>query len=480
MAKVKSAGRGKTDARYWDDRVFKPTYTEKGVKKETRHYSARIGFLGKRHTFPLGTGNKEAAKKEAARIYSFLLANDWEETLEKFAPTHVQKAVKPVTVGDYIAEAESAADVSASTLKGYVRAFRRIVSDIAGIDPTITVIRKRRLKDKTGKMRLVDVEEKKDVRYDYSADWRENGGERDKWLAKVDGVKLDSITPAKIQKWKQSFVKERGQGSPLKEKTARGTANSILRKAKSLFSKTVLNVTKETLLLLETLPFEGVTLFPKKQLKKMRYESKVDAKQLVSAAVSELPEIDHEAFKIFLLAIMAGLRKGEIDSLLWEHVDFVKQTISVEVTDFGGTKSEESQDWVHADPELIEILRGYRAKATGVFVIESERDPHPEREYYYRAEKSFSRLYEWLKSQGISDLKPLHTLRKEAGTLIYERFGIYAAQRALRHSDIRITSQIYTDQKERVSTGLGGVLSGEEKLDSEMITPIEEGRKEAV
>jgi len=481
IVKQTSAGLGKTNPKYWELKVKKPTYTSNGTKHEARHYSARIGYKGQQHTFPLGTGNKAAAGKEAAKIYLFLLANGWEATREEFSPSYAPKSDKPVTVGEYIKEAEAAADVSANTLKGYTRAFRRIVSDIAGIDPVIKVRRKRRVLDgKTGKKVLKVVTESKDVRHDYAADWRENGGDREAWLAKVDAVKLEKITPAKIQKWKQTFVKERGEGSPLKEKTARGTANSILRKGKALFSKSILNVTAETLNLPDPLPFEGVSLFKKKQLKKLRYESKIDAKKLVSAAVEELPKLDEEAFKIFLLAIMAGLRKGEIDSLLWENVDFEKERISVELTDFGGAKSEDSEDWIHADAELIEILRGYRAKAKGEFVIESKREPRPEREYYYRADKSFHTLYEWLKTKGVSDQKPLHTLRKEAGTLIYERFGIYAASRALRHSDIRITTQFYADQKERVSTGLGSLLSGDQEQEENNVTPISERQEEAV
>jgi integrase len=481
MAKGNSSPLAKTNAKYWEKKVFKPTYVENGDRKQVAHYSARIAYRKQRHTFPLGTGNKEAAGKEAVRIYLFLLANGWEATREEYSPTYAPKSDKPVTVGEYIREAEAAADVSANTLKGYTRAFRRIVSDVAGINPIIKVKRRRRVLDpETGKKHLKEVEETKDVRHDYAADWRKNGGDRESWLAKVDAVKLEAVTPAKIQKWKQAFVKDRSEGSPLKEKTARGTANSYLRKAKSLFSKSILNVTAETLNLPETLPFEGVTLFKKNQLKKLRYESKIDAKELVSAAIEELPKLDEEAFKIFLLGIMAGLRTGEIDSLLWENVDFEKERISVEITDFGGAKSEDSEDWIHADPELIEILRGYRAKAKGEFVIESDRKPRPEREYYYRADRSLHTLYDWLKKKGISDQKPLHTLRKEAGTLIYERFGIYAASRALRHSDIRITTQFYADHKERVSTGLGSLLTGEGEPEGDNVTPIEEGREEAV
>ena len=46
--------------------------------------------------------------------------------------------------------------------------------------------------------------------------------------------------------------------------------------------------------------------------------------------------------------------------------------------------------------------------------------------------------------------KPIHTLRKEIGSIIASEHGIFAASRYLRHSDIRITSAIYADKKHTV------------------------------
>ena len=55
VAKGISSGQfSKGDYRYWEDRVFKPVYTERGKQHETRHYAARIQFEGRRLAFPLG------------------------------------------------------------------------------------------------------------------------------------------------------------------------------------------------------------------------------------------------------------------------------------------------------------------------------------------------------------------------------------------------------------------------------------------
>jgi hypothetical protein len=47
---------------------------------------------------------------------------------------------------------------------------------------------------------------------------------------------------------------------------------------------------------------------------------------------------------------------------------------------------------------------------------------------------------------------------------VNQKFGIYAASRALRHSDITTSARHYVGKKERVTVGLGHLLgSGEIK-----------------
>lgn len=61
------------------------------------------------------------------------------------------------------------------------------------------------------------------------------------------------------------------------------------------------------------------------------------------------------------------------------------------------------------------------------------------------------RVLSWLRAQGVEANKPLHTLRKEIGSIIASEHGIFEASRYLRHSDIRITSAIYADKKKIVT-----------------------------
>lgn len=71
----------------------------------------------------------------------------------------------------------------------------------------------------------------------------------------------------------------------------------------------------------------------------------------------------------------------------------------------------------------------------------------------------FTDLIEWLRAHGVSGNKPLHTLRKEYGSLLTRNFGIHAASRALRHADLRTTSEHYSDAAARVTPGIGRLLS---------------------
>lgn len=468
VAKPKSAGRSKGDARYWTERVFFPEYSKGGDKRTARHYAARVAYLKRRHTFTLGTSNKDTAAKTAATIFESLQRQGWDETLMRYAPSYAAK--KPATVGELILAAKGLASVEPDTLADYTRSFRSIVADVEGIKSVVPITRGKRVLDpESGKHRIVKTSTTKDVRFDY----RTEAGKA--WRERVDSVPLSRITPAKIQRWKLAYVRARGGDDLEQERRAKNSANSKLRQAKALFSKHVLPHVRDSIDLPEILPFDGLVFYPRQS---MRYVSKVDAPALIRSAVDELAESDPEPFKIFLLGIMAGLRANEIDTLLWRQFDFTAGTITIEATPYFKPKAETSLGVVNLEPETAAILRGYRARATGEFFIESNHPPRPRSNHRERrAKEAFASLYEWLKGHGVSATKPLHELRKEFGSLVCERGGLYAASRALRHADVAITAAHYLDEKERATVGLGQFLAPQEKSAEEKIVEIEDGRK---
>lgn len=49
----------------------------------------------------------------------------------------------------------------------------------------------------------------------------------------------------------------------------------------------------------------------------LKYRSEIDIDELIRATRAELADKEPEDFKIFLLAVMVGLRRKEIDLLEW-------------------------------------------------------------------------------------------------------------------------------------------------------------------
>src|SRR6266404_5361952 len=167
---------GKTDMRYWQDVILKPTYTKDGKTLEVEHWAARMQWRGRRELFNLKTSNRTAAAAKAKEIYTTLVGVGWPETLAKFKPEMERKAVS--TIGDFLNELRGHWSGKPKTFEDYCQKFRTIVSQIYGI--------------KGGR-----------EKFDYV-----NGG-RDAWVAKIDRIKLGDVTPDKVNKWRFAFVKRR-------------------------------------------------------------------------------------------------------------------------------------------------------------------------------------------------------------------------------------------------------------------------------
>ncbi len=316
-------------------------------------------------------------------------------------------------------EVKAKASARPKTIESCCQAFRTIVADICGIDG--------------GKSK-----------YDYRK------GGRDSWLRKVHRVRIAAITSAEVQKWKLRFLRRAGT-DPIKQRAARVSVNSLMRQAKSLFAPAVLKFV--SLELTDTSPFAGVPFEPRQS---MKYRSAFSVEKLIEDAQKELPV---EQLQILLLALMVGLRRNEIDKLEWAAFCWNEGIIRIEATRYFHPKTEDAVGDVEVDAELLEIFRGFRARATGDFVIESEIAPRLGVTYaHYRCQRLFEALAIWLRDHGVTGNKPLHTLRKEFGSQVCAKHGIYAASTALRHADIAITSQHYLDRRKRSTVGLGNLL----------------------
>lgn len=66
----------------------------------------------------------------------------------------------------------------------------------------------------------------------------------------------------------------------------------------------------------------------------MRYHSKMDASAILKEAKKDLFEDEPEAYKVILLGLMCGLRKSEMDTLMWDAFNFEDSKLLIEPNDY--------------------------------------------------------------------------------------------------------------------------------------------------
>jgi integrase len=421
------------DLDFWKSRVFRRKFVHDGKTKEVQDWSVRIQHAGHREFFNLDTPNKVTAAARAKERFEFVKAHGWETALAKFkhgeekAKIAAEKAA--LTVGEYIAEVEKlATDHRPRTIHDYGKCLRLLLSEV------------------------LEAEGVKVTR------------------EKVDAIRLEEITAARLERWKAARIQP-VRGKPQAEKTAKTTANTVIRQARALFGRKIVPVLRDAgVNLPAVLPFAGVNLFSEDTSSK--FKRKVDPAKLIAAAVEKLDAPQgagedektfaarRQCFLAFVLAFAAGLRKSEADFLEWDSVDFEKGELRVETTDYFKPKTEASAAPVTLDPETVAILRGFRAKyPKDRFVLRSKLKPRTATTYsFYRAEPTWKALQSWLVAQGVKDAKPIHYCRKAITDHMANEFGIFAAQRHARHTTPQVTARYYSDGKS-VAPGVGAFFT---------------------
>lgn len=421
-----SASAGRFTSRFWLDRVFRPTYTRDNQRQEVAEFYAQVQHAGRREKVCLASNDRQQAAMRAAAFYKRLRKDGWDAALLWLDPERTNPR-SPVSVGDYLTLARPLIDRD-RTFANYAYALRKIAREATG-------------RGDKSKRRFDPV----------SQEWRRD----------ADKILLAEVTPSSVKAWQADFVAS-AKRNPLLRQRAQRSVNSFLRNARGLFSKRILETLHEQKVQLPTvLPFDGVELEPDNR-KSRRYVSTINAAVLLANARDELAETTPDAWLVILLALGAGLRKSEIDALTWRQVDFVKGQIRIETTEHFETKSEDSANSVYVDAGLLAELKKH-AKPTG-FVIEHDT---PLREtkaiQHYRAVEAFATATQWLRANGVLTDKPIHTLRKEFGSLINASSDIYTASRQLRHADLETTASYYADNRRQVTVDIGTMLHTEPK-----------------
>lgn len=416
----------KLDQRYWKPRLFRRTDVGGGGGAET--YSIRIQYRGKRHQFDTGSSEKGEAARVSVELFRSVVEHGWQKTIRDHAARigrlgNVLKEPKldeKATVGGLIKAFNALSTTRESSRVAYIRSLRKVYADINHI-PFV-----RRTNGK------------------------HDGGEG--WRIRVDALPIASVTPEKVARWKQeTLAKTKGE-------TERGrrlvTLNTLIRNCRAIFARRLRPLMAGMVKWPEQMPFEGV---PMEKAPSTRYRSRTDARLILRKASEELKASKPEVYKIICLALRCGLRRAEIDSLLWKSVNLERKVIHVESNEYYSLKSADSHGEIDLGDDFVRELKAMKKSARSEFVVESEGTPRPHTgSGSYRCDLKFAETVIWLRKKGVTADRPLHELRKEVGSLIAREHGIFAASRFLRHSDIRITSQVYVDKKQRILPSFGG------------------------
>ena len=180
---------GKSHVDYWTPRLIKRSYLDsEGREVEIPEWYVRIAHLGRREWFNTGTPNKAAAAEKARKIYLSLISKGWQATLDEFKPD-MQVSKDGCTVGEFLDQVKAVSGLKPVTYEIYAKKFRSLVAGVFNIDG--------------GK-----------AKYDYV-----NGGHKE-WLDRVHAVRLDRLTPDRVNDWKVRELKA-ASTSPLATQTSR-------------------------------------------------------------------------------------------------------------------------------------------------------------------------------------------------------------------------------------------------------------------
>ena len=399
----------KRDSRYWHQRIFKQT--QAGGQMDAC-WSMRLAIGGKRRQLSLDSGNKQTAAERAAAVYSMAKDSGWDAAVSAFGTRRKPTPPPPAsaTVGAIIKIIEErGTHLRTSTKIRIYSALRVVASSAAGIA---------------------------------GFDTRATNAAKSARRNAIDRIDLATVTPDLIRRWQREFISGTDDDLQLacKKRSADGTVAAFSR----AWTAALAPHYADAGLTMPPNPAKSVRLF---RLKTPRYRSDVDAGALVRDAKDQLSV---DGYKTIILMLQFGLRRAEVDRLQWQHVDLVTGQLSVEGTEAGATKTGASARALDVSPGMIAVLAEWKEGAIGDYVVAPLAALRPKRWSSYRADGAFEEVLRWLRGRGWDSVQPLHQLRKEFGSAVNQKFGLFAASSALGHTSIQLTASTYVGQKKAI------------------------------
>jgi hypothetical protein len=412
----------KSHVKFWEGRLSHPKSLS--AASAFPNWYVQMAHDGKQCQFSLGTPNKAEAARQAKEAYFLLKGHGWNAVWAKYGK---KKRKEIENCGKAIS---GASDVSNMTFGEYMELIERKCT----VGPETIFDYKARLRVLLSSMFKINPGNKK---YDHFNKVNE------KYEEGVFSIKITDVTESKVETWKCEEYRKRVEGGGNPDSVAT-TINSIIRGCSNAFCKKTL---KELGVGGEFIsPFSGVA---KLREGSKRYFSRFSAKELLFRAEKDLKGSHHDQFAVIVLALLQGLRANEIDKIIWSQINLEEETLSVMQTKYFNPKTRSSCKTIPLNDYVADVLRWLKSKGSygeEKFVVAPElgiKKGGLSREK--RCGKVFDGVIQWLRDFGIGDQKPIHTLRKECGSMIYRQTGdIYSVALYLRDT-LPVVVSCYAD-----------------------------------
>ena len=262
------------------------------------------------------------------------------------------------------------------------------------------------------------------------------------------GATCSILTADLLETYKSRRLDSAG-ADQLAQRTAKITANSTLRQARSLFAKKLGSDFYANLRLPDLTKFMAVRQF---EVTKLRFRRPAqDLIDQTRAHALLLRRMDPAAYLVYLLAAGAGLRKDEIAHarLHWLEQGPDGQTWIRIQTEAEFSPKNHRERRVPLSPEAAAAIQELTTPAPDPTNPQSAiRNPQSyilPGSMTERTDHVFRRHSAWLRNLGWTTKKTTHQLRKLYGDEVVRQAGIRAGQCLLGHAQVTTTEEYYAD-----------------------------------
>lgn len=460
VVRAKFGRYAKHDVRYWRDRVKRQVVNGKVSGK----FMVRMKFKGRRHLITLKSLDAKKAGAEAQEIWRKLQAGGWDAVEAEIGRAVASDA--PVKGRRKQAVAAGAADASSQAAG--------LAAGLVVGSPAVGGLTCGELLELHSEVAALNVRAVTRDAYHTAfravvGDLVEAASPSEKKLGHkkrreaVDAMPLSAITREAVQGWMARSVRD---ATVARKRTIRAR----LTNARQVFAPAVIEALRDRHGIEMVNPFDQIK---RPSVPKTRHENKVDLGCLLEAARKYLGgggSKDDASGKtamwlVLLLTLGAGLRRKEVDNLRWSDIDFEKGRVNVQPHGEYRPKTDASARSIPADAGVMRELTKHRTDGAMWVIPEKAGSRKKAGE---RATAHYEALAHWLRELEVDGRKPLagvqkplHELRKEAGSLVNQRGGLQQARVFLGHTDIQTTANHYLDSNVTVTTGLGGMMRPE-------------------